>query len=191
MCRYWGRVENAPWWLDYVRTTDDYKNFVLRHFIRDYIFQHRLRYMVYLRYSQTTKSKFLRSFLKLKMMRLGRKYGLEIKTETQLGEGFLMIHPYNITIVTGAKLGRNVNMLKGSTVGKSEGKHPGIPIIGNDVYIGLNSTVIGGITVGDDVLIGPNTVVNQDVPSHSVVVGNPCRISHRENATKEYLSYKV
>lgn len=70
-------------------------------------------------------------------------------------------------------------------------KKKGAPTIGNSVYIGLNSTIIGGITIGDDVLIAPNTFINEDIPSHSIVIGNPCKIIPKQNATKEYLCYKV
>lgn len=44
--------------------------------------------------------------------------------------------------------------------------------IGNRVWIGINAAIVGGITIGDDVLIAPNSFVNQDIPSHSVVFGN-------------------
>lgn len=40
-------------------------------------------------------------------------------------------------------------------------------------------------------MIAPNTFVNCDIPSHSIVIGNPCKIIPRENATKEYIFYKV
>lgn len=63
--------------------------------------------------------------------------------------------------------------------------------IGNCVYIGLNSTLLGGIKVGDEVLIAPNTFVNQDVPSHSIVIGNPCKIIPRKNAADKYLYNKI
>ena len=46
----------------------------------------------------------------------------------------------------------------------------------------------GGVTVGEDVLIAPNTYVNCDIPSHSVVFGNPCIIKHRDNATEGYIN---
>lgn len=188
MIKRWAK--KSPWFGDYVRSTDDYTNFILRHFIRDFLFQPRLKYMVYFRYAQNSKNRIFRFFCNYRLFCLCHKYGIEIKPQTQIGEGFLMIHPYNITISTQAKLGRNCNILKGATVGKSEGKKPGAPVIGDCVYIGLNSTVIGGITIGDDVLIAPNSLVNIDVPSHSIVIGNPCKIIPRDNATKEYLSYK-
>ena len=40
-------------------------------------------------------------------------------------------------------------------------------------------------------MIAPNTFVNCDIPSHSVVIGSPCKVIPRENATKEYIFYKV
>lgn len=184
-------VEKSPWWHDYIRTTSDYKTFVLKHFIRDYIFQHRLRYMIYFRYASVTKSRFLKLYFNYKILRLSRKYGIEIKPNTKIGKGFMMIHAYNITISPYASIGNNVNIMKGATIGLSNGKNKGAPTIGDCVYIGINSTLIGGIKIGDDVLIAPNTLVNEDVPSHSIVIGCPCKIISRENATKSYISYKA
>lgn len=184
-------VRKSPWFFDYARSTDDYTNFVFRHFVRDFLFQPRVRYMVYFRYAQVKKSKLIQFFCQYKLFRLCRKYGIEIKTTTKIGAGFLMIHPYNITISPNASLGMNINIFKGATIAMSAGKKPGAPTIGNCVHIGLNATIVGGITIGDDVLIAPNTLVNVDVPSHSVVIGNPCKIIPREKATEKYISYKI
>ena len=79
-------------------------------------------------------------------------------------------------------------MMKGSTVGLS---YEGAPTIGNCVYIGLNSTVIGNITIGDNVMIAPNTMVNVNVPSNSIAIGSPCKIIHKENPTKNYIWKRV
>ena len=174
------------WYDDYIRSTDD-TELIWSHFIRDFLFQHRLRFLVYFRIAQNSRNPLVRLLCNYKLFRLSRKYGIEIKSSTRIGPGFAMTHPYNITISHLAVLGRNVNILKGATIGYACGKRPGAPVIGDRVYIGLNSTVLGGITVGDDVMIAPNTFVNQDVPSHSIVVGNPCRIIPRENATREYI----
>ena len=79
-------------------------------------------------------------------------------------------------------------MHKGCTIGQeNRGKRKGTPTIGDNVYIGINAVVSGKITIGDDVLIGPNCHVNCDIPSHSVVFGNPCIIKHRDNATEGYV----
>lgn len=67
----------------------------------------------------------------------------------------------------------------------------GTPVIGNEVWIGINATIVGKINIMDDVLIAPNRYVNCDVPSHSIVFGNPCIIKHRENATEGYINRRV
>lgn len=71
------------------------------------------------------------------------------------------------------------------------GGRRGAPVIGDEVWIGINATIVGKVTIGDDVLIAPNSYVNCDVPSHSIVFGNPCIIKHRENATEGYINRKV
>ena len=98
------------WYKDYIRTTDD-ESFVLKHFIKDFIFQHRLRYMVYFRIAQNTKNPVLKLFCEIKLYILCRKFGIEVKTNTKIGDGFVMIHPYNITISPYAVLGKNINIM--------------------------------------------------------------------------------
>lgn len=46
-------------------------------------------------------------------------------------------------------------------------------VIGNDVWIGRNATILSGVTIGDGAVIGAESVVAKDVPAYSVVVGNP------------------
>lgn len=76
---------------------------------------------------------------------------------------------------------------KGVVIGQeNRGKRKGVPTIGSRVWIGVNA-VVGNITVGDDVMIAPNSFVNRDIPSHSIVVGNPCVIHPRAWATEGYI----
>ena len=184
------KIKNKPWYSDYMRTRDS-QTFSFPAFVKDFLFYHHIRYMVYFRLAQNSKFKPVKLYYEYKLFRLCRKYGIEIKTNTQIGEGFCMIHPYNITISPFAVLGRKVNMYKGSTIGNNTGNPQGAPVIGDCVQIGINATVIGGITIGDDVLIAPNAFVNCDVPSHSVVVGNPCKIHPKENATQQFIWNKI
>lgn len=65
----------------------------------------------------------------------------------------------------------------------NRGPRKGVPTIGNQVWIGINAAIVGNVTIGDDVLIAPNSFVNVDIPSHSVVFRNPCVIKHRDWAT--------
>lgn len=119
------------------------------------------------------------------------KNHIEIPLTTQIGAGLYIGHPYCITVNSKAVIGANCNIHKGVTIGQeNRGRRKGTPTIGNCVWIGINATVVGKITVGDDVLIAPNTYVNCDVPSHSVVFGNPCIIKHKDNATEHYINRK-
>lgn len=119
-------------------------------------------------------------------------YKCEISPEAKIDGGLYIGHPYCITINPNAKIGRNCNIHKGVTIGQeNRGKRKGAPIIGNEVWIGVNSTIVGSITIGDDVLIAPNSYVNQDIPSHSVVFGNPCQIRSSQNATEGYINRKI
>lgn len=113
-----------------------------------------------------------------------KKYGLEIFTSSNIGKGFVIGHWGRIIINGEAKIGDQVMITHNVTIGRDiRGKRKGAPTIGNRVAIRTNSTVTGNIVIGDDVLIAPNTFVNFDVPSHSIVIGNPARIISRDNAT--------
>jgi len=120
------------------------------------------------------------------------KNHVELHEQTQIGEGIYFGHPYCITINPNVVIGKNCNIHKGVTIGEEKrGVRKGTPIIGDCVWIGINSTIVGKITIGTDVLIAPNTFVNRDIPDHSIVFGNPCIIKSKENATKEYINRKV
>ena len=98
-------------------------------------------------------------------------------------------HADNITINQNATIGRNLNIHKGVVIGQANrGSRKGSPTIGDRVWIGNNSAIVGNVTIGDDVLIAPNSFVNVDIPSHSVVFGNPCIIKHKDWATEGYVN---
>ena len=106
-----------------------------------------------------------------------------------MGGGLYLGHAYNITINSNAKIGRNCNIHKGVVIGQANrGSRKGYPTIGDRVWIGINSAIVGNVNIGDDVMIAPNSFVNIDIPSHSVVFGNPCVIKHRDRATEGYVN---
>lgn len=120
---------------------------------------------------------------------LKRFHCIEISSTCKIGKGLYIGHPYCITINPNATIGDNCNIHKGVTIGQeNRGPRQGSPAIGSRVWIGVNATVVGRIFIGDDVMIAPNTFVNCDIPSHSVVFGNPCQIKHRDNATEGYIN---
>lgn len=150
------------------------------------------KFLYFYRKVSTCNNRVLLYYYRLQYRRICEKHGIEIPRGVSIGKGLYIGHPYNITINSEAKLGSNINIHKGVTIGQeNRGERKGVPQIGNKVWIGINSTIVGNIIVGDDVLIAPNSYVNCDIPSHSVVIGNPCKIIHRDNATESYINNKV
>lgn len=100
-----------------------------------------------------------------------------------------MDHASNITINLSAVLGENATIYKG-TISDSAIMKNGerqAHIIGNNVYIRLNSAIVGGGIIGNDVLIAPGAFINCDIPDHSIVIGNPPMCHERSGATNGYL----
>ena len=152
------------------------------------LFSHQIRYMRLWR-KANHKMTFIR---RIRLLHYARKYGLEISAHASIGSGCYLGHPYNITVAEEVKIGNNVNLHKGCTIGReNRGKREGVPTIGDCVSVGINSTIVGEITIGNDVMIAPNSFVNFDVPSHSVVIGNPGIVHHRDEATRGYVNFIV
>lgn len=147
-----------------------------------------LTFIWFLRKARFTRSKMVKFYCRIMLRHWRNKYGLEISPDTKIGKGLYLGHPYGITINTDSIIGNNCCLHKGVTIGQeNRGERAGCPIIGNEVWIGVNATIVGKIRIGDDVLIAPNSFVNRDVPNHSVVYGNPCVIKHKDNATEHYV----
>ena len=151
-----------------------------------------LTYIHIYRQIQSTKNVLLKNYYKLKLRRISRKTQIQIPSATKIGEGFYIGHTGRIIINPNAVLGKNINIATGVTIGQeNRGKRKGYPTIGDNVWIGTNSVIVGNIKIGNDVLVAPLTFVNFDVPDHSVVIGNPAKIIFKENATEGYINKTV
>jgi len=147
---------------------------------------------VFRKAQQHLKTPLVSIFWRIVLRHYQIKYGYQIYPETEIGEGFYLGHWGSLVINPKAKIGKNCNMAHGVTIGQqNRGKLQGFPIIGDEVWIGANAVIVGRITVGNNVLIAPNSYVNFDVPSNSVVVGNPGTIYSTESATEAYINNKV
>jgi serine O-acetyltransferase len=106
--------------------------------------------------------------------RIRSKWGIEISRSAEIGEGFYIGHYGGITISGLTRIGKNVNISQLVTIGVSgEGEKRGAPIIGDNVYIAPGAKIFGKIHVGNNVKIGANAVVYQDIPDNAVVVLDP------------------
>ncbi len=103
--------------------------------------------------------------------RPGDRY-FAIPRELKIGDGFMAYHPY-ATVLNAEKIGSDFTCLQCTTLGYGKG---GRPKIGNNVSLGANVVIIGGVTIGDNVTVGAGSVVVKDVPSNCIVAGNPAKI---------------
>lgn len=150
------------------------------------------KYQKFMRKYQESSNKIGKLFYKILFAHYRNKALVEISADIQIGEGLYLGHPFCITINPGTIIGKNCNIHKGVTIGQeNRGKRKGCPVIGDEVWIGVNSTIVGAIHIGHDVLIAPNSYVNCDIPDHSIVFGNPCIIKSVDNATKGYINNKA
>lgn len=156
-------------------------------------FNPNLNYIYWLRYAQKhPKNTLLGKALRLILRRYQIKYGFQIYPETEIGEGLYLGHWGAVVINPKAKIGKNCNIAQGVVIGQANrGKNAGFPRIGNEVWIGANAVIVGGITIGNNVLIAPNAYVTTDVPSNSVVIGNPAEIKPNDKATEGYINHKI
>lgn len=147
-----------------------------------------IKYISVFRKANTCKFLPLKLFYMLKLMRMSYKTQIQIPARTSIGEGLYIGHLGRVIIHPDAKLGKNINIGTGVTIGmENRGKRKGTPVISDNCWIGTNAVIVGNVKIGTDVLIAPLSYVNFDVPDHSVVIGNPATIIPKENATEHYI----
>lgn len=131
-------------------------------------------------------------FYRLLLRRYSIKYGYQISAKTEIGPGFNLGHWGTIVVNPKVKIGKNCNLAHGVTIGQTNrGNLKGFPILKDNVWVGANAVIVGGITIGNNVLISPNSFVTKDIPDNSIVSGNPITISAKENATEGYINHKI
>ena len=115
--------------------------------------------------------------------------GIQISYSTQIGPGLYIPHAGGIVVNQCAEIGKRLYLSHNVTIGRVHaGKKKGVPIIGDDVFIGPGAVVIGKIRIGDNVAIGPNSVVISDLPDNVFAAGLPAKIVARKSAD-EILGY--
>lgn len=134
------------------------------------------RYNVALRVAAAARARPAAFLARLWLRRLRTRLGINIPAPTRIGPGLFIGHAGGIVVNAGVVIGRDCNLSHNVTIGVSHGKRPGVPVIGDRVYIGPGAVVFGAIRVGDDVAVGANAVVLEDVPAGATVVGGAARV---------------
>lgn len=108
--------------------------------------------------------------------------GCVIGVRAGFAPGFVLIHPVGVVINSAVRGGRNVRIESGVVIGDNRG---GVPVLGDDVFVGSGAKIIGGVAIGDGARIGANAVVLHDVAAGTTVVGIPARPVRRDEGVGE------
>ncbi len=113
--------------------------------------------------------------------------GISIPYSADIGKEFYIGHFGNIIINAHAVIGDNCNISQGVTIGVSgRGEKRGVPVIGNNVYMGANAVIVGNIKIGDHSVIAANSLIINDVEANSTYAGVPA-IKINNNNSQEYI----
>ena len=104
--------------------------------------------------------------------RIQKKYNCVISPQAIIGKNFRIPHPLCVVIGKDAVIGDNFTIYQGVTIGQNNDK---FPVIGDNVTVFAGAKIIGGIKIGNNVIVGANSVVTHDVPDNCVVAGIPAR----------------
>src|SRR5690606_23018706 len=156
---------------DYFRKTGKYKKV----YLWNVFFDPGLKFLYWFRKAQNSSDKSpLGIFYRIILRRYQIKYGFQISAKTQVDGGWYLGHWGTVVVTPHVKIGTNCQPAPGVTIGQTKpGDNAGVPQIGNHVWIGSNAVIVGGITIGNNVLLAPHSFVNHNIEDDSIVFGHP------------------
>lgn len=156
----------------------------LSQFVKEYLYSARFRVLLNHRigkYCNNSNSYFLKRIALRYKYRLITKRNCDISYNAYLGKKLRLPHPLGIVIGDGVIIKDDVVIFQQVTLGShgKTGRDLQYPVIENNVKIYAGAKIIGGITVGENSVIGANSLINKDVPVNSIAYGSPCQIKPR------------
>lgn len=113
-----------------------------------------------------------------------KAYGIDLDQSADIAAGFYINHLGGIE-VRNCRIGPHCTIYQQVKLGPAEGTDKG-PVIGERVFISAHAKICADICVGDGASIGPGTAITQNIPHHSLVLGNPSRIAQREYSNRDF-----
>jgi len=101
--------------------------------------------------------------------------GILLDLDSEIGKGFYIGHFGGVYIK--AKIGENCTVAQQVVIGHKGGfSGGGVPLLGDNVFVGTGAKIIGEVRVGNNVKIGANAVVTKDISDNATVVGVPAKV---------------
>ena len=150
-------------------------------FLKNFLFTPGFKYTVWMRLTGFLKTRRaflpLYAFAKWRLLHSRYKYGIAIPEYTEIGPGFFINRFGGIYFNGDAVLGCNVNVSAGVMLGQTNrGRTAGSPIVGDRVFLAHGGKAVGRVHIGDDAVVGVNSVVTKDVPAGGVAGGVPAKV---------------
>lgn len=133
-----------------------------------------LRFLEYHTNNNSIYNKIMTKWYLYRLRHYCYKTGFQIPPNT-CDYGLTIWHMGSIIINGATRIGKNCTLNPGIVIGHKD-EEGGCPCIGDNVFIGAGSKIIGDITIGNNVTIGQNVVITKDIPAGSVVVAQTPRI---------------
>lgn len=113
-------------------------------------------------------------------------YNSKVPPECVIGPGTKLAYGgVGVIIHKKSVIGANCTISQQVTIGGGNSRYPGLPIIGDNVYLAKGSIVFGGVEIGNNAIIGANAVVNIPVPENGVAAGVPAKIIKIRKSTEQ------
>ena len=138
--------------------------------IYNYYFNNEFAVLCLIRRICLSKNRFIKNSI---IQRVEREYSIKVGTDIIIGKKLKIHHINGIVIGDKVIIGDNCELFQQVTLGQKNGQYPEI---GNNVIMYPGCKIIGGIKIGDNTIIAPNSVVIRDVPENAVVSGIPAKI---------------
>jgi serine O-acetyltransferase len=146
-----------------------------------------LRFTCWFRFGHFCRShkvlRFISKLVTLIILHQSRKTGIQINPGATIGAGLYIPHYGGIVMNPQTVIGNNCYLSHNVLIGKVHaGKRAGVPVIGDDAFIGTGAVILGNIQVGNNAAIGVNSVVIDDVPDGVMVAGAPAKVIAQRGA---------
>ena len=132
---------------------------------------HRILRKIFLNLSESI---WISSGFRIKLLRLA---GIQIGERTFIGANVMFdgIHPDLVTIGEHVKITSGTKIVTHFFNPEDDGMYTGSVLIGNDVFIGMNTLIVNSVTIGEGAVIAAGSVVTKDIPSQEIWGGNPAK----------------
>ncbi len=107
--------------------------------------------------------------------------GVVLPASAEIGPGLLISHPGTIIVHPDTHIGARCSVGQDTTIGTTGRGGGGVPVIGDDVFLGSGCRVLGAVSIGDGASVGANAVVLKDVPAYHTAVGVPAQVVPRRS----------